>query len=121
MSFFFLTLFVAFVIFIRVYGPALLTEFLADWEAKQALQFETRTTVPAPLSQHERAVLNAELLGAFGLSSSRELVDCTPYEWLAIDDLDSELELILVDDSLTTDQAIAALDELLRREMAART
>jgi hypothetical protein len=121
MSFFFLSAFLAFVIFVRIYGPALLTEFLADWEAKQAARFETASTTPAPLTWHERHLADAQLLGAFGLAGDHGLDDWTPYEWLDVEELDSELELLLCDDSLTTDQALTAIDEMLRRERAART
>ncbi len=125
MSFFFLSAFVAFIIFLKIYGPTLLNEFLADWEAKRQAEhlarFEALSTTPAPLTWHERHLADAQLLGAFGLANSRELVDCTPYEWLDVEELDSELELLLCDDSLTTDQALVAIDEMLRRERAART
>lgn len=102
---------ISFLVFARVYGPGLVTAFIES-------RAELANTLPAParLPQIDIDKLNAQLAVAFGTSESRTLTDCTPYDHIEVEVLDSEFCLILEDDTLSTSQALIQITELLNRE-----
>jgi hypothetical protein len=102
---------ISFLVFASVYGPYLIAAVI---QSRDEVADTERALAPLPPVDIEK--LNAQLFVAFGGAESRELVDCTPYEHIEVEILDSELEMILEDDTLSTSQALAQISELLCRE-----
>ncbi len=107
---------IAALVFARVYGPHLVEAYLAGKEEErrlaEQLKLDREALALAAYVAHI-ASMNQLLAVAFGPADvSRDLimpldVDC--------EYLESELELILEDDTLTTSQALAQISELVTR------